>query len=436
MNKKRTTTIAGIVALVVILCVGGYIYHDRKVKTEKFEAAAALFKNGSYIPAAKGFEEIGGFKDADKFAAIGHIYGELDAGNYEEALKYAKKNPEVKTSDEELQKAVDDGRANFYTQAKEMAGGEEYESSSKIFSCLGDYEDSKKAATYYEGHAKLKDGDLEGAIQCFDKVKDYEDAAKLSENCSVYKEASDLQAKGDDESLAKAAELFTGISSFQDSKDRALACKSVAMFREAKALADKKDYDGAYKILNQYPSNPYEGWRDLHKECSNQMNYKKANAFYKDEHFYKAYMIFRTLGDFKDSAQKAKKCNRGYPSKKILYQNPDYQSSSVEFTIKNSAARGTYIKLYSGNDKLAARIFIPAHDSATFSLASGTYHINQAYGDTWYGKKDMFGDSGYYTRCKVAGKYNFELKSGYRYTMGAGAGGDAVSSETVGSGSF
>lgn len=436
MNKKRTMTIAGIVALALILCIGGYFYHDRKVKEKKFEIAAGLFKNGSYTQAAKGFEEIGGFKDADKMTALSYMYGYLEMGSYTEAVKYAGKNLDVKTKDEDLQKAIEGGKVKYYMQAKEMAGGQGYDSASKIFTCLGDYKDSVKAASYYEGHAKIEANDLKGAIESFEKVKDYEDAATLSENCSTYLEAAELQAKGDDASLEQAADLFTGIESFQDAKDRALACRSVGMFRKAKALADKKDYDGAYKILNQYPYNPYEGWQDLHTECSNQINYKKANKLYKDEHFYQAMLIFRTLGDFKDSAKKAEKCDRGYPSKKILYHNPDYESSSVEFTIKNSATRGTYIKLYSGSDKLAARIFIPKNDSATISLTPGTYHINQAYGDTWYGKKDMFGDSGYYTKCKVAGNYNFELKSGYRYTMGAGAGGDAVSSETVTSSDF
>ena len=436
MTKKKKLTIAGIVVLAIALCVGIYEYTVYQKKVKAYDAAAQLFESGDYAGAEEAFKPIATFRDSDNMMAISDVYDQLEQDNYENAAKFSVNISDYTTSDEELQKSIDEGRAKYYEEAGSLASQDNYEDASQIYESLGDYEDSAQSAVYYDGMQEETDGNLEEAIAFFDQVADYKDAADQKDLCSKYLEAAALQDKGDDASLEQAAELFTQLGNFQDSSDRALQCKSVALFRKAKAYADAKKYKKAYKILNQYPQNPYEGWKELLKECDNQITYREAKDLYNEGHFYKASLIFLGLGGFKDSAKMAQKCKRDLPSKNILYQNPDYQSSSVKLTIDNSGSRNTYIKLYTSKDKLVARIFIKKNQKASINLTSGSYHLNRAYGDDWYGQKDMFGANGSYLKCKVAGNYNFTLNSGYIYTLGQGTGGSAVSSEYTDSGNF
>ena len=436
MTKERKLTIAGIIVFAVALCVGIYEISVYQKKVKAYDAAAQQFVAGDYSEAKEAFKPIQTFRDSENLMYISDVFDQLEQGNYENAAKYTVDIKEYSSSDEELNKAIDDGRAKYYAQAQSLASGGNYENASYAYQSLGDYEDSVQSAIYYDGMQKEVDGNLEEAISLFDQVPDFKDASNQKDICTTYLEAVELQAKGDDASLEQAAGLFTKLGNFQDSADRALQCKSVALFRKAKALADAKKYKQAYKILNQYPSNPYEGWKELLTECDNQITYRKAKDLYNAGHFYKASLIFADLNGFRDSDKMFKKCKRDLPSKNILYHNPDYESSAVELTIKNSGSRHTYIKLYTSKDKPVARIFIKKGGSATIHLTSGTYHLNRAYGDDWYGKKDMFGDMGSYMRCMVNGSYNFTLNSGYIYTLGQGTGGSAVSGTTVGSGDF
>ncbi len=436
MDKRRKLLIASSALLVIAIILGAYEYHNYQQKLKKYAAAAKVFESGQYEEAAKDFESLGGFRNADDLAKTARVFKELDSGNADGAVKAAEGISDFQLKDEELQKYIDGKKESYYQAAETLVSSSLYEEAAKIYKCLGKYKDSADASVYCEAMDRIEENDLDGAAALLEDIAGYKDAASLREKCQTYKEAAELQDKGDEASLNKAEEMFTGLGDFKDSSDRALACRSVGLFAQAKALADKKDYEGAEKILNEYPDNPYPGWQDLLKESRNEINYAKAEKYYKDEHYYKAYKIYNTLGDFKKSKEKAKKCKRDNPGNKILYQNPDYQSSSVKLTINNKGYMNSYIKLYSSSDKLAARIFIKEDGEATINLSSGTYHMNRAYGKQWYGKKDMFGDEGYYWKCKIGNSYDFVLKSGYIYTLKAGGSGDAVSNESMGAGDF
>ena len=121
-------------------------------------------------------------------------------------------------------------------------------------------------------------------------------------------------------------------------------------------------------------------------------------------------MIYKSLGNFKDSKEMAEKCKRDLPNRNILYQNTNYNSSSAaELTINNPGEKNTYIKLYTLKNELVARIFIRKYQKASIKLPGGTYHLNRAYGDDWYDEKDLFGDKGSYLKYMVKGNYDFTL---------------------------
>lgn len=410
MPKKKKLTIAETVFLAFLLCVGIYQFSVYQKKLKTFNTAAQLFEAGNYMEAEKAFKSLQTFRNSENLVVISDVFNHLGQENYDIASKLSDYITDYSTSDDELQKAIDDVRDNHYVTAQSLISEENYKHATQIYRCLGDYKDAAQLALYYEGIQEEVDGNLEQAVTLFDQIKDFKDASDHKDLCSTYLKAVELQKKGDEASLQQAAELFSQLGDFQDSGKRVLQCKSVTLFRDAKAYADAKKYKKAYKILNKYPKNPYKGWKELLAECSNQITYQDAKKQYNSGHFYKAHMIYESLGNFKDSEELAEKCKRDLPNKSILYQNPNYNSSSAaELSINNPGAKNTYIKLYTSEGELVARIFIRKYQKASINLPGGTYHLNRAYGDDWYDERDLFGDKGSYLKYMVKGNYDFTL---------------------------
>ena len=436
--KKSKKTLGIVIALISILLIAaaGLLIWFQTLK-KNYKAGVDSFHQQKYTEAQKSFHKAGMYHNGSKLSKICGVFEEMKNSNFEKGAELAKDFSDYTIKDKDLQKDINDIRSNYYERAEGMASGDDLQTATYIFESLLDYKDSDLAANYCKASMELEQDHYEEAIELFKAADKYKDAADLAQKCTDYLKAAELQEKGDDASLEEADKIFSSLGNFKDAPDRGLACRSVKLYRDAKAKADAGDYKGAYAILNEYPVNPYPGWTDLLEESKNQIDYAEAEKYYASENYYKAYKAYEKLGDFKDSKKKMKKCKKDTPNKSIMFQDDDYQSSSVSLTFKNTGILHNYIKMYNSNDKLVARIFVKKGGSATIHLTSGTYHINKAYGTDWYGKKDMFGDVGYYTKCKVNGSYNFVLKDHYIYTMSSGSGsGDAVSGETVGADGF
>ena len=426
-----------IALLSVLLIVAIALFVWLQIAKKNYTAGVDAFKLQDYTKAEESFRKAGFYQSGSKLSRICAVFGEMQKEDFKKGADLAKEISDYAVKDEDLQKDIDGIRGNYYERAKGKASGGDLQTAVYIYESLLDYEDAVAAADYCKASIELEEDDFEEAIPLFESAGSYKDAADLAQNCKDYLKAADLQEKGDEASLEEADKIFTGLGNFKDAQARGLACRSVKLFKDATAKAEAGDYQGAYKILNEYPTNPYPGWSDLLEESRNQIDYAQAEKYYASENYYKAYKIYEDLGDFKDAQKKMKKCQKDIPGKSVLFQDGDYQSSSVELTFKNTGTLHNYIKMYNSKDKLIARIFVKKGSNATIHLTSGTYHINKAYGTNWYGKKDMFGDLGYYTKCKVNGSYNFALKDHYIYTMSSGGGsGDAVSGETVGADGF
>ena len=434
-GRKGRIILIALLSLLLIAGISALVWFQTLKKN--YKEGVKAFQSQDYEQAGKSFAKASMYNNGSKLSKICAVLEEMKGADYKAAAKLAKDIDDFKVKDDSMQKDLDKIRADYYKQAEEVAVGGDPQTGVYIFQCLKDYKDSAKAASYYDATIHMNQNEMDEAITLFEEADSYKDASSLAKQCTDYRDAAALQEKGDDSSLEEADKLFSSLGDFKDSADRALACRSVKLFRNAKEKADAKDFEGAYSILNEYPNNPYPGWQDLLTESKNEIDYAEAEKYYKSENYYKAYTIYDDLGTFKDSEKKKKKCVQDTPNKSILFQDDDYKSSAVSLTFKNSGITHNYIKMYTSSDKLVARIFVKKNDSATIHLPAGSYHINKAYGNTWYGKKDMFGDAGYYTRCKVNGGYNFSLQNNYIYTMSTGSGsGDAVSGETVGSDGF
>ncbi len=434
-SRKGLAILITLASLLLIVGIGFLVWYQTLKKN--YRDGVDAFQKQDYEQAGKSFDKASIYNNGSKLSKICTVLEELKNSDFKSASKKAEDIDDYKVKDDSMQENLDKIRTDYYSQAEQLAEGGDPQNGVYIFQCLKDYKDSAQAASYYKATIQMNQDNLDKAITLFEEADSYKDAASLAKQCSDYRDAAALQEKGDDKSLEEADKLFSSLGEFKDSADRALACRSVKLYRTAKEKADAKDYEGAYSILKEYPGNPYPGWQDLMTESKNEIDYAQAEKYYKSENYYKAYTIYDDLGTFKDSEKKKKKCIQDTPNKTILFQDDNYKSSSVSLTFKNNGLSHNYIKMYTSSDKLVARVFVKKNQSATIHLPAGTYHINKAYGNTWYGKKDMFGDAGYYTRCKVNGGYNFSLQNNYIYTLSTGSGsGDAVSGETVGSDGF
>ena len=113
-----------------------------------------------------------------------------------------------------------------------------------------------------------------------------------------------------------------------------------------------------------------------------------------------------------------------FPGNGVVYSNPDYSSTTVPLTI-NEGGSYSYYKIYMGDD-LVRTVFISPNGAATVNLPAGTYRMNEAHGELWFGEDDMFGDDGSYYRCSFGGEETFELRSGYSYEISSSGEGTGI----------
>ena len=113
-----------------------------------------------------------------------------------------------------------------------------------------------------------------------------------------------------------------------------------------------------------------------------------------------------------------------FPGNGVVYSNPDYSSTAVPLTI-NEGGSYSYYKIYMGDD-LVRTVFISPNGAATVNLPAGTYRMNEAHGELWFGEDDMFGDDGSYYRCSFGGEETFELRSGYSYEISSSGEGTGI----------
>ena len=435
-KKNGLRIVIGIIIAILVIAGIAWFVHQQRIK-KNYKEGIKSFKSNDYVKAEEYLSKAGDYQDSKKVIQISNVFDALRKEDYQKASDLSKDLSDYSVNDTEVGKSINEDLEGFYIQAKILTSSDQLEDAISIFESLKEYEDSKEATAYYNGILQMKEDNLEEAAKYFDEAKDYDDAEILAVDCRDYLKARELQDKGDKASLEEADILYTNLGDFKDSAARALECRSVALFKKAKAYDKKEKYDEAYKILNEYPDNPYPGWSDLLAKCGKEIEYKKAKKLYKKEHYYQAYKIFDSLGKFKDSKKKKEECIQETPASSVLFQDPEYTANAVELIFKNNGKQDNLIKMYNSEDKLVATVYVRQDGSTSIRIPSDTYHINKAYGVTWFGEKDMYGENGEYTRCKVNGDYDFILNSGMKYTLSTDTGeGDPVTSSGVGADKF
>ena len=153
---------------------------------------------------------------------------------------------------------------------------------------------------------------------------------------------------------------------------------------------------------------------------------------YSNGHYYLAKQSFEASG-WADWDARADACKKDWPKDSRIWKSSSLSGSSVtvKFKVKNSDPDvGHCFKIYNEDDKLVAVLFIGGNGSAQAGLKAGRYTIKEGDGYDWYGRKDAFGEEGWYSVWTFdGGEDSYKFKSGYIYTLTTGVSGGNAGSD-------
>jgi hypothetical protein len=306
-----------------------------------------------------------------------------------------------------------------YEQAAALMDSNNLLKAKEEFSDLKGYRDSAGRAQECQDRydfdcadALLQSGDFINAKTAFIALGDFGNAPEKVMECD-YAAAMALMDSGE---LKEARYAFLALGSFSDSEEQADRCRTELDYIAATELLYQQDYAHALDAFESLGA--YKDSESMAKECSNYLDYAKAEKAFSEENFYTAYLGFLNLGIFSDSAERAAACIQKNPKSGQIYRNPTYNSKACPLTIKTPKdGYTTFIKIY-GGDTLVSSLFIAPGKKVTVKLPPGTYIIKEAFGITWFGQNEMFGDEDAYYG--IVGD-NFKLEEGYVYSLTYGS---------------
>ena len=142
--------------------------------------------------------------------------------------------------------------------------------------------------------------------------------------------------------------------------------------------------------------------------------YNEADEYFQNGEYFKAKKIFSSIPFIKDSSDRALECEQPLP------ETGDYQvdDGSIELNIYAPDGKSSvFIRLYDSEGDAVAQVFIESGDSVTLYVAADTYTIKVAYGTSWYGQIDLFGDNASYTQLYNGDVPGFTVNNGYWYDL-------------------
>ncbi len=300
----------------------------------QYDAAQALYEAGDYEKAAEAFDALGAYLDSArkwKEAQYRYAVSLYDAGEYEQAIAAFEPLGAYKESKSYRYESTMAFYRAQYQRAKELMEAEDYAAALAIFESLGTFNGSKDRAaeaaellaaqqlaqaelgSYEKGVALKEQGDLQGAIDAFIEAGRHEGATEafyetLSElrQQQAYAEA---EAYAQDGAFERAAELFTALEDYADSRARAEQATAEwhkALYDEAKALADK---DSARAAVLLAFANDVDGSDELAKTLDGKVSAEALSAaadkLMQEGEYALAQVGFAKAAPHADSAEKA-----------------------------------------------------------------------------------------------------------------------------------
>lgn len=180
-------------------------------------------------------------------------------------------------------------------------------------------------ATYDEAVAKMKGGiseeDFLYAKDLFDSISNYADAKELSATCTekavvakkeaIYKSAVKLMNADNFDKLGdlqKAIDKFTSIKDYKDSEDKIDECERKVVAEKENIAKKKKRNKTIALIVTPIILVAIVVAVIYATVIVPKQNYGKAEELFAAQNYSQAYDMYAKLGNYEDSAEKAKEC--------------------------------------------------------------------------------------------------------------------------------
>ena len=394
-------------AIVTFESISDYSDSSERAKVLRYDHAKALWNEGNLQAARKEYEALGNYTDsadllvqvltetADKamdekdYATALSAYQGLeqtdyikereymlaqlcyDEGHFAEAVSAYENLGQYELSLSKLPIAR-------YAWADQLFNNGEYEKAEEQFALLGDMTDSATRANesiYQLASEKLTAKSYDDAKDLFISITNYKDAGTLAKECD-YRKAADLLAEGKN---TEAEALFKSLGEYSDSKTKAEEC----IYNQADALLADKEYHDAGKM---YDSIDFLDSKDKAKLSK----YQEAETYYSGHQYAEAEVIFLSVKDYSDSAERAKDCRLrqgiarmdagDYKGALEFFETIEYENSA-ELAAKCHYELGHISHLEGKTDEAVAEyayaVSIPEARSALISAAKDYSVINE-----------------------------------------------------------
>lgn len=427
-------SIVGGVILLAAIAVGAIFF----VLTSKYNAAQEAFDNGDYSTALDGFTELKSFKDSEYMAEYSQIEmdyllidGLADAHEFDTAIE------------------ILNDRADFFGKDSE---GKEAEALAAEYLIVKNAYEEKEAGLY-----SIASSDFDSLVVLKDKYKN----EPLLCQAYVNKEAENwlgmiiplygIQAgdydldymyspSNEDESYlyncnmdnSADAEKLEAIMKPADDEQKELVDYAIQGIKRDNAVALMEDYKfdeamAIFKELGDFPraSEYYSQCEEKLKYCEDQ--YSAAQKHYDDGEFYKAEEAWKSIPKYKDSADKASKCEQTLPETGACKKE---NGSGTKLVINAPKSENILVRFYDSSNNCVIQVFVRAGGSVTLNIKPGSYTEKVAFGSKWYGEKDLFGGTGKYREFNDGKPETFSKNYKYTitYSYGPATGGNAASS--------
>lgn len=291
-------------------CLGQYELSLSKLPVSRYAWADQLFKNGEYEKAAEQFALLGDMADSATRAneSVYQLASEkLTAKSYDDAKKLFNSIANYREAGT-LTKECD------YRKATDLLAEGKNKDAETLFKSLGDYSDSKTKAEeciYNQAEILFTAKKYDEAKLLYDTIT-YSDSQTKSKQC-VYNQAEALFVAG---KYAEAKPLYDSID-YSDSQTKSKQC----VYNQAEALFAAKKYNDANKM---YASIDYLDSKDKAKLST----YQEAETYYSSNKYAEAEVIFLSLKDYSDSADRAKD---SHLQQGIVLMDAEDYSGALEF---------------------------------------------------------------------------------------------------------
>ncbi len=418
MRMKRCAVLLALLLLLAVMLSGCAQKEEEPTAESLYRDAIALLQQGQYAEAGKAFEGLGHYYDASRYAMYCSALASAESGSYELAA----------STMQALSGFMDSGIQAVYWTGRAYEETELYESALDQYSRILQYGDAGTRAAALPG--KILDRDYKAAcaleesksyraaISAFEALDGYLDSAdhiasirgtmQKEADEKAYAEADRLEAAG---KLEEAAEAFRALGEYSDSAARAAAAGEKILdrdYQKAVKLEEADDlvsaYEG-YQKLGDYLDAAARA-AGIREEAA----YRSAFADVIGGKYAGARSAYLELGDYKDSAEKA----RLLGVCELAEETAPLNSGIVSFKLQD---RWGYIDLNNNYDLAPAYRsigrFSERTDLSVVSVADGSYFclINRqgriVNGTGYLAIRE--GENGFYTAVESRGKYAYRF---------------------------